>query len=102
MATSKIKSLGYTASARTHCGTPLTIPSSATECYVLVYVANGTSAVMESRVPLNLEENITLWTGASHSFFNFTLSTARSFSIGGVLWYEQDRKNESYYQLFYR
>lgn len=102
MATSIIKSLGYTASSKVQCGTSTTIPSSATDCYVVVYVANTASAVMESRVPLNIEENITVWTGASHSFFNFTLSTARSFTVATVNWYDANRTSDSYYQLFYR
>ena len=101
MATSKIKSLEYTASARVKCGTSITIPSSATDCYVVVYVSN-TPTVMESRIPLHIGEAVTGWTGASHSFFNFTLSTARSFTVATVFWYDADRTSDSYYQVFYK
>ena len=103
MATSKIKSLGYTASAKTRCGTALTIPSSATDCYVVVYVANGTS-VMQSIVPLKMGIGITGTEGMAggSSLFNYTLGTNLSFTVSAVWWYGSDRTSESYYQLFYK
>lgn len=103
MATSKIKSLGYTASARTRCGTALTIPPSATECYVVVYVANSTT-VMQTIVPLHTETAVDIYEGAAGtgSYFRASLGADQSFSVSSVLWYNQDRTSESYYQLFYR
>jgi len=101
--TSIIKSLGYTATAKVSCSTSTAIPSNATECYVVVYVANSPT-VMQTIVPLHTGTALDIYEGSAGtaSYFRASLGADLSFYVRNVLWYNQDRTAESYYQLFYR
>ena len=103
--TSKIKSLGYTATDKVSCSTSIAIPSSATECYVVVYVAGTASGIaMTAIVPLHTGMALSIYGGSAGtaSYFDATLSADQSFYVRNVIWYNQARTAESTYQLFYR